>query len=107
MYPVCRGTHGKTVSSVPYADIIYTAVYSVQYYFPRPPVRRAPPVQGSCHVQCTDSCGSALFPAVRRHTQLQGKFVFRYQVLRFVTFMFSSPDPHRRDAQGQDITTHE
>ena len=77
-------------------------VYSITF---RVPPFRASPVQGSCHVQCTDSCGSALFPAVRRHTQLQGKFVFRYQVLRFVTFMFSSPDPHRemRTAQGQDI----
>ena len=75
-------------------------VYSITF---RVPPFRAPPVQGSCHVHCTDSCGSALFPAVRRHTQLQGKLVFRYQVLRFVTFMFSSPDPHRRDAQGQDI----
>ena len=101
MYPVCRGTQGKTASSVPYADMIHSCVQCTVLLSASP--RRAPPVQGSCHVHCTDSCGSALFPAVRRHTQLQGKFVFRYQDLRFVTFMLSSPDPHQRDAQGQDI----
>ena len=46
MYPVCRGTQGKTVSSVPYADMIHSCVQCTVLLSasPRPSVR--PPCKG-------------------------------------------------------------